>query len=105
MEQQEKKVCTRCGIKKPLDEFYMVKYKDAPPKHRYSVCKTCTRIEQRRRRLLEKDPTNPELDKINRLYEMHRAAGRSVPEFGKNASSSISNDIDELLRECGGNQQ
>jgi hypothetical protein len=98
----ETKVCTRCGIEKPLDEFYMVKYKGKEPKYRYSVCTTCTRIEQRRRRLLKVDPDSPQLEKINKLYDMHREAGRSVPDTRRSSQTSVDEDIDTLLKECGG---
>ena len=94
---QETKVCNRCGKELPVDEFYKVKYKNAESKYRYSVCKTCTSIEQKRRYLLQVDPTNPLLEKIEALYEKHRAAGRSVPDAPRRGSSAIEADIDAML--------
>lgn len=93
------KICNRCGKEQPITEFYQVKYKNAAPKHRYGTCKTCTSIEQRRRYLLQVDPTNPTLEKINQLYDKHRAAGRSVPDTARRTSAEIDADIDALLQE------
>lgn len=93
------KVCNRCGRELPEDEFYEVKYKGKKPKYRYSVCKKCTTIEQRRRYLMKTDPDNPLLDKIEELYEKHRAAGRSVPggTSMRRSSAEVEQDIDMLL--------
>lgn len=93
------KVCTRCGKEQPIDEFYPVKYKGQEPKHRYSVCKTCTSIEQRRRYLMKTDPGHPMLEKIEALYDKHRAAGRNVPGDGSNrrSASQIDATIDAML--------
>ena len=93
------KVCTRCGRELPETDFYQVKYKGEEPKYRYSVCKTCTTIEQRRRYLLKTDPDNPTLAKIEELYEKHRAAGRSVPgnSTARRSNSQIEAEIDNLL--------
>lgn len=95
----ETKVCTRCGKELPVDEFYKVKYKGATPKYSYSVCKKCTSIEQRRRYLMQVDPSNPLLEKIEALYEKHRAAGRSVPDSPRRSRSEIESDIDAMLEE------
>lgn len=95
----ETKVCTRCGKEKPVDDFYKVKYKGAKPKYSYSVCKQCTAIEQKRRYLLQVDPENPLLEKINELYDKHRAAGRSVPDAQRRRATAIESTIDEMLAE------
>lgn len=97
MENMEMKVCTRCGEEKTLNEFYPVKYKGAQPKYRYSVCKRCTAIEQKRRYLMNVDPENPLLEKIEALYEKHKAAGRSVPDTTRRGGSAIEADIDAML--------
>ena len=94
--EMETKVCTRCGVEKPVDEFYKVKYKGQKPKYSYSICKTCTAIEQKRRYLMQVDPENPMLQKIEALYEKHRAAGRSVPDSRRN-NTSLEDEIDKLL--------
>lgn len=93
------KVCTRCGKEQPESEFYKVKYKGQDPKYSYSVCKSCTAIEQKRRYLLQVDPNNPLLSKIEALYEKHRAAGRSVPDAPRRTSSVIEAEIDAMLEE------
>lgn len=96
----ETKVCSRCGKEKSVDEFYDVKYKGQAPKYKYSICKSCTNIESRRRYLAQNDPSNPLLEKIEALYEKHRAAGRSVPETNSRRSASeIEEEIDNLLQE------
>lgn len=99
MNTTETKVCTRCGNEKSVDDFYKVKYKGAKPKYSYSVCKKCTAIEQKRRYLLQVDPTNPLLEKIEALYDKHRAAGRNVPDTVRRSSAQIETDIDEMLLE------
>ena len=99
MNEIETKVCTRCGKEQPVTEFYQVKYKGQKPKYSYSTCKTCTSIEQKRRYLLQVDPSNPLLEKIEALYDKHRAAGRSVPDATRRGSSQIEADIDALLAE------
>lgn len=95
----ETKVCTRCGKELPVDEFYNVKYKGKAPKYQYSICKKCTSIEQKRRYLLQHDPSNPLLEKIEKLYEKHRAEGRSVPDSSRRSGSAIEDIIDEMLGE------
>ena len=93
------KVCTRCGKEKPDSEFYKVKYKGKEPTHSYTVCKTCTAIEQRRRYLMQTDPDNPALAQIELLYEKHRAAGRSVPGSTRRGHSAIDEEIAKMLTE------
>lgn len=100
MNTTETKVCTRCGKELPIDEFYQVKYRNKTVKHYYSTCKTCTAIEQKRRYLLQTDPENPLLEKIEALYEKHRAAGRSVPDSSRRSGNQIEEDIDALLAEA-----
>ena len=96
---EKTKVCTRCGKEKPEGEFYKVKYKGQEPKYSYSICRTCTSIEQKRRYLTQVDPDNPLLAKIEELYEKHRAAGRSVPDSQRRSSSKLEDDIDRMLLE------
>lgn len=95
----ETKVCNRCGKEKPISEFYMVKYKNKKPKYSYGTCKTCTSIEQRRRYLQDVDPTNPLLEKIEALYDKHRAAGRSVPDTARRRGNQLEEEIDAMLGE------
>lgn len=95
------KVCTRCGKEQPDYEFYEVKYKGKEAKHRYSVCKTCTSIEQKRRYLLRVDPDSPLLEKINELYAKHEAEGRSIPKGtgGRRTAETIEDAIDAMLND------
>lgn len=99
MNTTETKVCSRCGKELPVDEFYSVKYKNKTTKYQYSTCKTCTAIEQKRRYLMKYDPENPLLEKIEALYEKHRAAGRSVPDVQRRSGNQIEEDIDAMLAE------
>lgn len=96
----ETKVCTRCGKEKNTTEFYKVKYKGQDPKYSYSVCKTCTAIEQKRRYLEKVDPNSPLLAKIEALYDKHRAEGRSVPDTQRRSGGAIEEEIDKLLEEA-----
>lgn len=100
METIETKVCTRCGKVKTTEEFYKVKYRGKSPKYSYSVCKSCTAIEQKRRYLEKVDPDNPLLAKIEALYDKHRAAGRSVPDAQRRSGTVIEDEIDKLLEEA-----
>ena len=93
------KTCTRCGKEKPKEEFYEVKYRGKEATHRYTVCKTCTAIEQRRRYLLQNDPDNPALEQIERLYEKHRAEGRSVPGGARRNASAIDQMVADMLED------
>ena len=95
------KVCTRCGKEQPLHEFYDIKYKGQEAKYKYSVCRTCTAIEQKRRYLLRVDPTNPMLDKIEALYKKHEAEGRSVPKNSteRRSSEELENTIEAMLND------
>ena len=95
----EMKVCTRCGKEKDVNEFYKVKYRGQNPKYSYSVCKSCTAIEQKRRYLEKVDPDNPLLAKIEALYAKHREAGRSVPDTQRRSGGAIEEEIDKLLEE------
>lgn len=95
----ETKVCARCGKEQPIDQFYQVKYRGKEPKYQYGVCKTCMSIEQRRRYLMQSDPSSPVLTKIEALYEKHRAAGRSVPDTPRRTSTQIEEAIDSMLEE------
>ena len=91
------KVCTRCGKEKDVDQFYKVKYRGKDPKYSYSVCKTCTAIEQKRRYLEKVDPTSPLLAKIETLYDKHRAEGRSIPDTPRRSGGAIEEEVDKLL--------
>lgn len=91
------RVCNRCGRELPTRDFYLVKYKGQEPKARQHICKECVGIEQRRRYLLKHDPTNPQLEKINALYEKHAAAGRSVPTVPRRNAKDMDKLLDEMM--------
>lgn len=98
----ETKMCKRCGIERPIDQFR--RYYNRT-KGLYSFCKTCERIEQRRKYLVAKDAVSrdglssneqQELDKIEELYEYHTSCGRAVPGKRK-ASHSVIADIEDIM--------
>lgn len=97
----EAKVCKRCGREQSVDQF-----RDyyGGRKGQYSFCKTCEKIEQRRKYLANKDAASPdglstdervELDKINRLYDAHHAAGRQVPV--RRPDRGVTDLVDQML--------
>jgi len=97
------KVCKRCGVEKPIVDF---REYYGGRKGTYSFCKTCERIEQRRKYLVTKDCASPdsltaeeydELQKINELYEMRQAAGLKVPI--RRPERGVSGLVDSLMAE------
>lgn len=97
----ETKVCKRCGREQPVDQF-----RDyyGGRKGQYSFCKTCEKIEQRRKYLVSKDNNQRdelsaderlELDKINQLYDAHQAAGRQVPV--RRPDRGVTDIVDQML--------
>lgn len=76
----ETKVCCRCGVEKPLDQFR--KYYHGR-RGAYKYCLICEKLELRRRYLVGlqtlSDDQRGELESINRLYELRAARGLSVP--------------------------
>lgn len=99
----ETKICKRCGIERPIDQFRPYYGR---PSGRYSFCKTCERIEQRRKYLVGKDAADQldglsaeeqaELSKINELYAYHQAAGRPVPGKGAPRCGVLA-DVESLM--------
>lgn len=91
------KTCSRCGETKPLEEFRPYYNRSTG---RYSFCKTCERIETRRKYLVKRATLTPaqqeELAKINALYAKRKAAGLSVP--GTRASDVV-NIVEQQLKE------
>lgn len=98
----ETKVCTRCGIERPIGHFRQYYNRS---KGTYTFCKTCESIEGRRKYLVGKDAASLdglsaeeqyELDKINELYEQHRAAGRPVPGSRK-SPKGVTSVVEAML--------
>lgn len=92
------KVCKRCGAEKPIVEF-----RDyyGGRKGSYSFCKTCERIEQRRKYLSSKheltDAEAEELQKINELYAMRQDAGLKVPV--RRPERGVTSIVDSMMAE------
>lgn len=97
----ETKVCKRCGREQRVDQF-----RDyyGGRKGSYSFCKTCEKIEQRRKYLANKDAVSPdsltaderaELHKINELYDAWQAAGRKVPV--RRPDRGVTDLVDQML--------
>lgn len=95
----EVKICKRCGREQGVDQF---RNYYGGRSGSYSFCKTCERIDQRRKYLVSKrDDLAPceaeELNKINELYEMRRAAGLKVP--GTRAVGGVTSIVDSMLED------
>lgn len=97
----ETKVCKRCGKEQSVDQFRAYY---GGKKGLYNFCKTCEKIDQRRKYLARKDSESPdglssdeqiELDKINELYAARQAAGLSVPI--RRSAKGVTNLVDQLL--------
>lgn len=93
------KTCSRCGVEQPLDEFRT--YYNRQGSH-YSFCKTCERIESRRKYLRRKYNLSvaeqEELNNINELYSRRKAKGLNVPGTRRN-DVSVSRLVREALDE------
>lgn len=97
----ETKVCKHCGKEQSVDQF---RGYYGGRKGSYNFCRTCERIEQRRKYLAHKDAATPdglsadeqrELDKINELYDMRRAAGLHVPT--RRADNGLTSLVDQMI--------
>lgn len=93
------KVCKRCGREQALDQFRP--YYGGRNGY-YSFCRTCERIDQRRKyRVGKQDDLAPceaeELRKIDELYERRRATGLKVP--GTRAPSGVTSIVDAMLED------
>lgn len=94
------KTCKRCGIEQPVDNFRNY-YGRA--KGKYTFCRTCERIEARRKYLnSRRDTLSPEqvdeLNSIEQLYDLRAANNLAVP--GRSTamgSPSVSSLVDEQL--------
>ena len=92
------KTCSRCGVTKPIEEFRQYYNR---PTSRYKFCKTCEKIETRRKYLSKRDSLTPEqqkeLDNINALYAKRKAQGLDVP--GKRKVSEVASIVEQQLKE------
>ena len=96
------KVCSTCGQEKSVDNFR--KYYGGR-KGRYSYCKECEKIEQRRKYLSKRSELTAseqtELDNILQLYGMRQAAGLKV--LGKiRSSTGVNNLVDAQMEVLNG---
>lgn len=93
----EVKTCKRCGATKPLTEFRDY-YGGKPGK--YTFCKTCEKIEARRKYLRRKPELSvveqQELNEIERLYEQRKARGLTVP---RKRTSGVRSIVEDELNE------
>ena len=92
------KICKRCGVERPEDEFRQ--YYNGKPGS-YTYCKKCESIEQRRKYLVNKaektEDELEELDKINQLYSLRAAAGLVVPVRRKRGG--VAAIVDEMIKD------
>jgi hypothetical protein len=89
------RICKRCGVEQPVDNFRTYYGRSSG---RYTYCKTCERIEARRKYLKGRgDAATPEqreeLQRIEELYEARVSAGLAAP----NRSRGTNVPVDDLV--------
>lgn len=97
----ETRQCKWCGMLKPIEQFR--KYYGGR-KGRYTHCKDCERVENRRKYLVGKgdnltDEHKEELAKINKLYDMRVAAGYTNPREATKPLG-VTDELDAMLKEA-----
>lgn len=93
------KVCKQCGQLKPIEQFR--KYYGGRKGH-YNTCKVCEKINARRKYLVAKGESinwqeEAELGKINKLYEVQRAAGLQPPREASGRSTTLADSLDDMI--------
>lgn len=99
----ETKRCKQCGDLKPIEQFR--KYYGGR-KGTYNTCKACEKINARAKYLRRKDAESHdglssieviEIEKINKLYELQRAAGLQPPNSDLGRSKPIADSLDDMI--------
>ena len=93
------KVCKQCGELKPIEQYR--KYYGGR-KGTYNTCKTCEKVNARYKYLRRKndllsESENIELSKIEKLYDLQRAAGLQPPNSDTGRSKPIADSLDSML--------
>lgn len=92
------KTCKQCGELKPIEQFR--KYYGGRKGH-YNTCKVCEKINARAKYLRSKGESmdyseEAELQKIEKLYEVQRAAGLQPPSSGER-SKPLVDSLDDMI--------
>lgn len=92
------KTCKQCGELKPIEQFR--KYYGGRKGH-YNTCKVCEKINARAKYLRSKGDTidyaeESELSKIEKLYEVQRAAGLQPPSSGERRKPLV-DSLDDMI--------
>lgn len=92
------KTCKQCGELKPIEQFR--KYYGGRKGH-YNTCKVCEKINARAKYLRSKGESmdydeEAELHKIEKLYEVQRAAGLQPPSSGER-SKPLVDSLDDMI--------
>lgn len=92
------KTCKQCGELKPIEQFR--KYYGGRKGH-YNTCKVCEKINARAKYLRNKGESmdyseEAELQKIEKLYEVQRAAGLQPPSSGER-SKPLVDSLDDMI--------
>lgn len=93
------KVCKQCGELKPIEQFR--KYYGNRKGH-YTICKTCEKINSRAKYLRRKGECmnwdeEAELAKIEKLYEVQRAAGLQPPHDSLGRKVPLVESLDDMI--------
>ena len=93
------KTCKQCGEHKPIEQFR--KYYGNRKGH-YTICKTCEKINSRAKYLRRKGECmswaeEAELAKIEKLYEVQRAAGLQPPHDHMGRKVPRAESLDDMI--------
>ena len=93
------KTCKQCGELRPIEQFR--KYYGSR-KGSYKVCLACEKINSRAKYLRRKGEAmnhaeEAELEKIEKLYEMQRAAGLQPPRDHLGCKTSLAESLDGMI--------
>lgn len=93
------KICKQCGELKPIEQYR--KYYGGR-KGNYKTCKLCEKINARYKYLVAKGESigyqeEAELGKIEKLYEVQRAAGLEPPRRGAERNTPLADSLDDMI--------
>lgn len=93
------KTCKQCGELKPIEQFR--KYYGGR-KGSYNTCKVCEKINARAKYLRSKGDSmsfeeGEELSKIEKLYEVQRAAGLQPPRRDAERNKPLVDSLDDMI--------
>lgn len=92
------KTCKQCGELKPIEQYR--KYYGGRKGH-YNTCKTCEKINARYKYLSNKvertEDDELEITKIEKLYEVQRAAGLQPPRKDAERNKPLVDSLDDMI--------